>query len=262
MNVEDNVIPSNVPSSSSSSHFSDDSYIDPPLPEPCDAFSGDNCTPGTFKPHRNEAQMQKAVARCLSDGEIDTHGFLDSDEGSDVDAEALPLKAGTLRTARAVGRSPTPAQRLPSESQMSRVQAETASGKPERIAGSELESNIVNAGRRSAKPHTQLFLSIPPLHSSKSLHYSKLRSGKRPPEPIFVVRSRILSKVKGTDEAKTVLPKNGASVDSLMDGYRGQNTSQRRLAQTKSAKKGKSEGYKPPSVSDDVENEQQYDPDL
>ncbi|KAK0510749.1 hypothetical protein JMJ35_007181 [Cladonia borealis] len=98
MDMGDAMIPHHPVSDTSSSHSSDVSYTDPPSPvEPYDAYSGYYRAPGASRTHGNKYNTASLLARWQREEEFGTDWLFDSEEGSEVDVQHLPVKNTPLK---------------------------------------------------------------------------------------------------------------------------------------------------------------------
>ena len=98
MDMGDATIPHHPVSDTSSSHSSDVSYTDPPSPvEPYDAYSGYYRAPGASRTHGNKYNTASLLARWQREEDFGTDWLFDSEEGSAVDVQHLPVKNTPLK---------------------------------------------------------------------------------------------------------------------------------------------------------------------
>ena len=266
MDVQERFIPSDDASENSSSHSSNDSYTDPPPTEPYDAFAGYHRTPCASRSHGMNRRTAGSSMRFPGEEEIETDGadgFLDSEDGSEVDVQGLPVKGSPRSTVRAAGNGQTSDQRHhqnnstpPARSTHSsrvRDQSRVISGGLERT---------VDGGLHLENSHAIQKQPVSPPRSGGHLHYPKLRSGKNLPEPIFVVRPRFLSdaKVKGKPADISNSTAHGGAVSKL--GHEGTKTSPPRHTWVKASKKEKIPKHRRPSVGDGLKRDAEFDQDL
>ena len=267
MDVQKRNTPSDDASDTSSSHSSDDSYTDPPSPtEPYDAFAGYYRTPGASRSHHIDGRTAGSRMRFPAAAEINTDGadgFLDSEDGSEVDVQGLPVKERPPRTVRAVGKSQIRDQRHhlnistpPARSKHSgRVMDQS------RIMAGGLESNV-DSGLHLEQSQEGQKKPVSPLQSGGQLRYPKLRSGKNLLEPIFVVRPNFLSDTKKKGMPADMLSSSGYSRGISKNGHEGAKTPPPRPTRVKAPKKNKTTKYRAPSVSDDCKRDAEFDEDL
>lgn len=260
MDVQERTIPSDDISDISISNSSADSYIDPPSPiEPFDAFSGYYRIPDVSASHG-----ARTVSRHSSEEEIDTRGFLDSEDGSEVDIQGLPVK----RIAK--GNSPASTKTHESGPRHAKntappVRAKMSGSVPgSRSWGteSEVESHIDpgESGPNKSRLHERP--SSLRLHSSKPLPYPRLRSSKRPTEPIIFVRPSTLLGPRAYREPSDVLRGSRDVGESLRDEHHGRKSLAQRPGRVKAPKNNQSKDLQILSVSDDKENDAEYDAEL
>ncbi|CAD6593601.1 MAG: hypothetical protein ASARMPREDX12_007346 [Alectoria sarmentosa] len=245
MDVQERIIPSDDASESSSSHSSNDSYTDPPPPtEPYDAFAGYYRTACAARSHGMNRRIAGSRMRFPAEEEIDTDGadgFLDSEDGSEVDVQGLSVKGIPRRTVRAAGNGQTSDQRHHQINSTPPARSTHSGGVRDqsRVMSGGLESNV-DGGLHLENSHANQKQPVSPPLSGGHLHYPKLRSGKNLPEPIFVVRPRFLSdaKVKGKPADISNSRAHGGAVSKL--GHEGTKTSPPRPTWVKASKKDKS----------------------
>lgn len=267
MDVQERIIPSDDASETSSSHSSNDSYTDPPPPtEPYDAFAGYYRTACAARSHGMNRRIAGSRMRFPAEEEIDTDGadgFLDSEDGSEVDVQGLPVKGSPRRTVRAAGNGQTSDQRHHQNNSTPPARS-THSGRvrdQSRVMSGGLESNV-DGGLHLENSHANQKQPVSPPLSGGHLHYPKLRSGKNLPEPIFVVRPRFLSdaKVKGKPADISNCRAHGGAVSKL--GHEGTKTSPPRPTWVKASKKDKIPKHRRPSVGDGLKRDAEFDQDL
>ena len=216
MDEEKTITPSHTVNSTSSSHSSDDSYTDPPSPtEPCDAFGGYYRTPGVSKSYDTNGQVAGWRMQVPAGLETDMNiydGFLDSEDGSEVDVQALPVRRRLRKTVQANVRDPD------QRHHQNNAAPNAGSKQSGRImdqfcAFAENDESIVDKGLRSEKSHANRKQPVSRHHSREQLRYPKLRSGKDLPEPIFVVRPRFLLHAKEKEKQADRFSSGGYSRD-------------------------------------------------
>ncbi|KAM0797018.1 hypothetical protein BDR22DRAFT_497810 [Usnea florida] len=247
MDIQERTTTSDNASDTSSSRSSDDSYTDPPSPtEPHDAFAGYYRAPGASKFQHLRGRTAIPGMQLPPDEETNTERLngllnpvLDSEDGSEVDVQNLPVKGRPLRTLRATGKGQSDSTLL-SRSAVSGTVLE-----PSRLIPGGLQRNI-NTGLTLERSHA----------SQKLLRYLKLRSGKNLSEPIFVVRPRFLSSI---EESKKPADLSGGSrhgsgtSKSLNEDTR--KTSLPRPAQFKAAKRSKKARYNLPAMGEETKRD-------
>ena len=267
MDVQENIITNHDASDTSSSHSSDDSYTDPPLPtEPYDAFAGYYRTPGASGSHRMKGRVGGSRMRFLAEEDMNTDGadgFLGSEDGSEVDVQGLPVKGRPPTAVRAAGKSRSLNQRHHPDSStpLARSRHSGRAMEESRIMAGGLERNV-DGGLHSEQSQASQKQSVSPLRSSGQLRFPRLRSGKILPEPIFVVRPRFLSDAKEKGKPANILSSTGYSRGVLQNGHEGTKTLPPRPARVKASKKNKIPKYQFPSVSEDVKEDAEFDRDL
>ena len=265
MDVREETTPSDNASDTSSSSSSDDSYTDPPSPtEPYDAFAGYYRAPGASKFQLLSGRIARSGMQLPPDEETNTERLdglldcvLDSEDGSEVDVQNLPVKGRPPRTLRATGEGQSPNCRhrqsdstLPSRSAVSGTVID-----PSLLIPGGLQRNI-NTGLNLERSHTSQKQPIPLLRSNGQLRYPKLRSGKSLPEPIFVVRPRFLSSIEELRKPADLLggSRHGSGISkSLNEDSR--KTPLPRPAQIKAAKRSKKARYNLPAVREETKRD-------
>lgn len=260
MDVQETILPSDNASDTSSSHSSDDSYTDPPSPtEPYDAFAGYCRNPGASRSRRMNGRIAGSKMRFLpleEDANADgTNGFLDSEDGSEVDVQGLPVRGRPQRTVRAgaTGQKSDQQHHQNSSTSLARSKPLGRVTDESRVMGGGLEGNV-DGGLHLEKSHLSQERPVSPLRSVGQLRYPKLRSGKNLPEPIFVVRPRWLLDAK----------EKGMPADMLKSRRhsRGFSKNESEGMKVKNPKKTKNPIYRAPSVSDDLKRDVEFDEDL
>ena len=255
MDVRENIIPSDDADDTSSSHSSDDSYTDPPSPtEPYDAFGGYYRTPGASRSHyRNGHIADGRMQIPVGDG---YDGLLDSEEGSEIDIQGLPVKTHLPRSKQAAAKGQGPDQHHQNHS--TSLAQSKYTGK---VMAGGLQS-ITDSGLRVGKSHATGNRPVLSPQSGKQLHYPKLPSGKTPPEPIFVVRPRFLSNAKDKRKSANKLGRSGYNNGISEIGHLGTKTLPLSPVEVKAPKRNRHSKHRPPSVSDDTKRESEFDEDL
>ena len=252
-------------SNTSSSHSSDDSYTDPPSPigEPYDAFAGYYRTPGASRSHGANGRIAGSRMRFSPDEEINTDaadGFLDSEDGSEVDVQGLSVKGRPPRTVRAAGKGDQ-RRRQNASTPLARSKRSGRVLDQSRVMASGLKSNI-DGELNLEQSHVSQERPVSPLRSGSKLRSPKLPSGKNLPEPIFVLRPRFLSDAKEKGKPANVLNSGGCNRDISKNPHEGMKALPSRPAQVKYPKKKKTPKYQPPSVGDDLRSDAEFDADL
>ena len=262
MNVLEKHIPSDDASDVSGSHSSDDSYIDPPSPtEPYDAFAGYYRTAGASRSHRMKGKIVGLKEELSTDG---ADGFLDSEDGSEVDVQGLPVRGPLARSVRATGKDRFSDQRQGQNTSTPPLARSKHSGSvmdQSRAMASGLESNV-DRGLRPELPQASQNRPVSPLRSGGQLRYPKLRSGKTLPEPIFVVRPRFLSDAKHKWRPAYILTSSGYSRGLSKIRHEPAKTSPTRPTQIKAPNENQLPKYSALLVSDDLKNDAEFDEDL
>ena len=261
MDIQERTTPSDDASDTSSSRSSNDSYTDPPSPtEPYDAFAGYYRAPGASKFQRLSGRIARSGMQLPPDEEINTERLdglldcvLDSEDGSEVDVQGLPVKGRPSRTRRATGNGQTSDCRhrqndstLPSRSAVSGRVID-----PSLLMPGGLQSNI-DAGLNIERSHASQKQPMPSLQSNGQTRHPKLRSGKNLPEPIFVVRPRFLSSIDEVRKPADLLggSRHGSGTSKSLN--EDTKTSLPRPAQIKAAKRSKKARYNLLAVGDEL----------
>ena len=264
MDIQERTTPSDDASDTSSSRSSDDSYTDPPSPtEPYDAFAGYHRAPGASKFQRLSGRIARSGIQLPPDEETNTErldglfdGVLDSEDGSEVDVQNLPVKGRPPRTLRATGnQSPNCRYRQSDSTLPSRSAVSGTVTDPSLLISGGLQRNI-NTGLNLERSHASQKQPMPSLRSNGQLRYPKLRSGKNLPEPIFVVRPSFLSIIDELRKPADLLGgrRHGSGTSkSLNEGPR--KTSLPRPAQIKAAKRSKNARYNLPAVDEETKRD-------
>ena len=263
MNVQERFIPSG----DASEHSSDDSYTDPPSPtEPYDAFAGYYRTPGASRSHRTNGRIAGSKMRCPVEEEPSTDGidgFFDSEDGSEVDVQGLPVRARHARTVRAAGKGRSSDQQRQHRKTSTLAQSKHP-GKfmdQSQIMASGLESNA-DRGLHLEQSHASQKQPVSPVRLGGQIRYPKLRSGKSLPEPIFVVRPRFLSDARHKWKPADILSSSGYSSGISKNGHEGTKTPPPRPTRVNAPNKNNPPRYRPPLVSDDLKTGAEFDEDL
>ena len=255
--------------STSSSHSSDDSYTDPPSPgEPCDPFRGyyrRQAASNLYDTNGQRAgwgtQVAAEVAISEAATEMDDYDdFLNSEDGSEVDVQALPVQEYPRRTMQASVGGPKSYQRhhqgktSPTawSKQSGRVRDES------RVVAQADEENV-DIGLHLEESHANQRESVLQSQSLERLHYPKLRSGKGLPEPIFVIRPRFLSNVKGKGRPAGVSSGGRYCRDISKNRQQGTKGPPSCLTEAKAPDQNKPPIYRPPSITDDLKKDVVFD---
>ena len=190
-------------------------------------------------------------------------GFLDSEDGSEVDVQVLPVKERPPRTVRAVGKGQIRDQRhhLNISTPLARSKHSGRVMDQSRVTAGELESNV-DSGVHLEQSQEGQKKGVSPLQSGGHLRYPKLRSGRNLPEPIFVVRPNFLSNTKKKGMPADMLSSSGYSRGISENGHEDAKTPPPRPTRVKAPKKNKTTKYRAPSVSDDCKRDAEFDEDL
>ena len=267
MDEHKSITPSHGVGSTSSSHSSDDSYTDPPSPtEPCDPFRGYYRTPAASNFHDTNGQGAEWGTQVAAGVATDMDRYddlLDSEDGSEVDVQALPVKRCPQRTMHADVGGPKSNQRHHQNNT-----APTARSKQsERVIDQSCvvaqndERNVDN-GLHLEESHANQRESVLRPQSHEQLRYPKLRSGKDIPEPIFVVRPRFLSNAKGKGKPAGIFSGGRNSRDISKNRQEGTKGPPSCLTVAKAPNRNKPPKYRPPSITDDVKRDVEFDVDL
>ena len=264
MDEHESITPSHGVGSTSSSHSSDDSYTDPPSPtEQCDPFRGYYRTPAAsnfYDTNGQGAEWGTQVAAGVATDMDSYDGFLDSEDGSEVDVQALPVKRCPRRTMHADVGAPESNQRH----HQSNTALTARSKQSERIIDqscvvSQNDERNVDNGLNLEESHAKQRASVLRPQSHEQLRYPKLRSGKDLPEPIFVVRPRFLSNAKGKGKPAGIFSDGRYSKDISKLEQEGTKGPPSCLAVAKALNKHKTPKYRPPSVTDDLKRDVEFD---
>ena len=265
MDIQERTTTSDNASDTSSSRSSDDSYTDPPSPtEPYDAFAGYYRAPGASKLQRLSGRIARSGMQLSPDEETNTERrdglldcVLDSEDGSEVDVQNLPVKECPPRTLRATGKGQSPNCRhrqsdstLPSRSAISGTFID-----PSLLIPGAPQRNI-NTGLTLERSHASQKQPTLSLRSNGQLRHPKLRSGKNIPEPIFVVRPRFLSSSEQLRKPADLLggSRHGSGTSKSLNEDTGK-TSLPRPAQIKAAKQSKNARYNLPAIGEETKRD-------
>ena len=263
MDEHESITPSHGVGSTSSSHSSDDSYTDPPSPtEPCDPFRGHYRTPAASNSYDTNGQRAgwgTQVAAGVATDMDSYDGFLDNEDDSEVDVQALPVKICPQRTMHANLGGPTSDQRhhLSSTAPIAWSKQSGRVIDQSFVVAQNDERNIDN-GLHIEESHANQRESVLRHESHEQLRYPKLRSGKDLPEPIFVVRPRFLSNAKGKGKPAGIFSGGRYSRDiskNRQEGTKGPPC----LTMANAPNKNKTPKYRPPSVTDDLKRDVEFD---
>ena len=265
MDEQESITPSHAAGSPSSSHSSDDSYTDPPLPiEPYGADGGYHRTPPAAKSYETNAQIAAGWRMRLPAGvetDVDSYdGLLDSEDGSEVDVQALPVKRRPQRAVQAHTKNLTSGQR--------RYQNNAAPATWSKQSGRVVDQSCVVAENDESNVDSGLHLeeahaSQDRLVSSRNrLSYPKLRSGKDLPEPIFVIRPKFLSEAKEKRKPAGSLSGGGYGRDIASNRHEGRKAPPSRPTRVKAPNSNVTPKYRRPSVTDDLQGGVEFDESL
>lgn len=268
MDVQESNTTSHDADGTSSSHSSDDSYTDPPSPiELYDAFDRCYRTQGASRSHDMNGQIAGWRMPITEEVETDINGydgFLDSEHGSEVDVQALPVKRCPRRAVQAAAKGLMSNQRH-RQSNSTPVLYSKHSGRvmhQSRAVTGNLESNVGNGLHLKKNPHASRKQPVSPPQSREQLHYPKLRSGKDLPEPIFVVKPMVLSNAKEKGKPAGRWSNGGHSRDVSNNGHKGAETPASRPARIKTPEKNKTPKYRAPPVTDELKRDAEFDEGL
>ena len=244
-----------------SSHSSDDSYTDPPLPaKPYDAFAGYYRRSGASKSrgmNEQNTRWRMRVPARVENGIDDCDGFIDSEDGSEVDVQDIPVKGYPARTVQGAAKGLIPGQ----PHHRSNSIPHARSKRSDRVIASELEGNVEN-GLQLEESHENQKGIVSSFPQSKQLRYPKLRSGKNLPEPIFVVRPRFLSDAEEKGKVTDMLRCSGYSRGISKNRHEWTKTLPSHPTPVNALKRSKSSRYHPPTVTDDLKKDGDFDEDL
>lgn len=259
MDLQERIVPSDDLGGTSSSHSSDDSYTDPPSPtEPHDAFGGYYRPPGVSRCHGTYGQNTEWRMRTLSGTEgimDDCDGFLDSDDGSGVDVQGVPVKGRPPRTVQATKADHRHHHHSPKSLGLSnhltgvRDQSRNKNGGLKSNVNSGLHFDMSRASERPPMSSPQ---------SGKHLRYPRLRSGRNVPEPIFVVRPGVLADSKEKRKPGDALRSSGCR-GIPKKGYETPTSDPIRV---KAPTRNRPHKYCHPAVTDDLKKDAEVDQDL
>lgn len=273
MDVQESVTLSDDTGGMSSSHSSDDSYTDPPSPtEPYDAFGGYYRTTGASRSRNMNGQvaewgmrMQAGVKNDLDgydgcDGFDGFDGFHDSEDGSEVDVQALPVRRRPPRTVQATAKGLTSDRQHHQNSSIPAAWSKP-SGRvtdPSRPVSGDPESNVDN-GLHLGEAHASQKQPVVPPKSREQSGYPKLRSGKDLPEPIFVVRPKYLSDAKEKGKPAGRLSNSGYGKDHPKDVQETTKTSPPHPTLKKAPKENPPPKYRHLSVTEELKRDNGFD---
>ena len=267
MDLQERIIPSDDCGGTSSSHSSDDSYTELPSPtEPYDAFGGLHRSPGASRSHNTNGQITGWRTRIPAEvgTNIDGYdGFLQSEDGSEADVQALPNKRRPPKNVQAVAQGLTSDQRLHQNNSTPFTWPKRSGQVTDqlRAIASDLESNV-DDGSNLKKSHASQKKPESWARSREQLRFSMLRSGKDLPEPIFVVRPRFLSDTKRKGKPAGRLSRSRYSRDNSKNAHEGTRTSSLCTTRVNGPKKSKTANYRPPSATDDSKRDVEFDEGL
>ena len=267
MDEHESITPSYGVGSTSSSHSSDDSYTDPPSPpEPCDPFRGYYRTPAASNFHDTNGQGAEWGTRVAAGVATDMDrydDFLDSEDGSEVDVQALPVKRCPQRTMHADVGGPKSNQRH-HQNNTAPTAWSKQSGRvtDQSCAVAQNDERNVDNGLHLEESHANQREYVLRPQAHEQLRYPKLRSGKDLPEPIFVVRPRFLSDAKGKGKPAGIFSGGRYSRDISKNRQEGTKGPPSCLTVAKAPNKNKTPKYRPPSTTDDLKRDVEFDVDL
>ena len=267
MDEHERITPSHGVGSTPSSHSSDESYTDPPSPtQPRDPYRGYYRTPAAsnlYDTNGQGAEWGTQVAAGVA-SEMDSYDdFLDSEDGSEVDIQALPVKRPPQGTMHAdVGGLKSNQRHHQSNT------APTAWSKQFRrvidqscVVAQNDDGNVDN-GLYLQESHANQRESVLRPRSHELLRYPQLRSGKDLPEPIFVVKPRFPSNAKGKGKPAGILSGGRYSRDISKNRQEGTKGPPSGLTVAKGPNKHRNPKYRPPSVTDDPKGDVEFDAGL
>ena len=264
MDEHESITPSHGISSMSSSHSSDDSYTDPPSPtQPCDPFRGYYRTPAVSKFYETNgqgAEWRTQVAAGVAT-DIDIYDdFFDSEDGSEVDFQALPVKRCPQRIMHAGVGGPKFNQRYHQSNAASIIRSKQSGRVIDQscVVAQNDERNVDN-GIHLQESHANQRESVSRSPSHEQFRYPKLRSGKDVPEPIFVVKPRLLSNAKGKGKPAGIISDGGYNREIPKNRQGSTKGPPSGLTIAKGPNKHKTPKYQPPSVTDDLKTDVEFD---
>ena len=251
MDIQERTTTSDNASDTSSSRSSDDSYTDPPLPtEPYDAFAGYYRAPGASESQRLRGRTARPGMQLPPDKETNTERLdglldrvLDSEDGSEVDVQNLPVKRRIGK-----GQSPKYRHRQSDSTLHSRSAVSSTVIEPSLLIPGGFQRNI-NTGLTRERSHA----------NQKQFRYLKLRSGKNLPEPIFVVRPRFLSSIEESKKPADLSggSRHASSTSKSLNEDTGK-TSLPRPAQIKAVKRSKNARYNLRAMGEETKRDGDY----
>ena len=197
--------------------------------------------------NEQNAGWRMRVPARVENGIDDCDGFIDSEDGSDVDVQDIPVKGYSTRPVQGAAKGLTPDQPHHRSNSMPFARSKRS----DRVIASELEGNVEN-GLHLAESHENRKRLVSSFPQSKQLRYPKLRSGRNLPEPIFVIRPSFLSDAEEKGTAADMLRCSGYSRGISKNGHERTKILPSHPTPVKAFKRNKSSGYHPPSVTDDL----------
>ena len=264
MDEHESITPSHGVSSMSSSYSSDDSYTDPPSPtKPCDPFRGYYRTPAVSKFYEingQGAEWRTQVAAGVAT-DIDRYDdFFDSEDGSEVDVQALPVRRCPQRTMHADVGGPKSNQGYHQRNTAPSIWSkQSGRGIDQSCVVAQSDERNVDNGLHLQESHANQRESVLRSPSHEQLRYPKLRSGKDVPEPIFVVRPRLLSNAKGKGKPAGIISDGRHNREILKNRQGGTKGPPSGLTVAKAPNKHNIPKYRPPSVTDDLKRDVEFD---
>lgn len=263
MDEHESIKPGHGVGSTSSSHSSDDSYTDPPLPtELCDPFRGYYRMQAVSNSRDTNGQRAgrwtQVGAEVATD--MDDYGFLDSEDGSEVDVQALPVKRCSQRTMHANVGGPKSNQRhhQSNTAPIAWSKQSTRSTDESRVVAQVHQRNVDNGLQLNESHANQREPAVLP-ESREQLHYPKLRSGRDLPEPIFVVKPRFSLHAKGKGEPAGIFRGGEYSRDTSKNRQEGTKGPPSCLGVAKAPNQKRPLKYQPPSITDDLKIDVEFD---
>ena len=264
MDEHESITPSHGVGGTPSSHSSDESYTDPPSPkEPRDPFRGYYRTPAAsnlYNTNGQGAEWRTQFAAGVAT-EMDSYDdFLDSEDGSEVDIQALPVKRCPPRTMHADVGGPKFNQRHQQSNTAPTVWSKQSRGFIDQscVVAQNDDGNVDN-GLHLQDSHANQRGTVLRPQSQELLRYPQLRSGKDLPEPIFVLKPKFLSNAKGKEKPARTVSGGRYSRDISKNRQEGTRGPPSGLTVAKGPNKHKNSKYRPPSVTDDLKRDVEFD---
>ena len=264
MDLPKPVLPSQDRSSKSSSNSSDDSYTDPPSSiVPHNAFGNYHRT--FFRSRGTNEQIDGWKIRTpaeTEDSQDDYNGFLNSDDGSEVDVQGLSVKARPPKSVQATkGPKLDQGYHQNTPTSLTRSERFTMIMDPSQDVPGGLESSV-DSGIHSEKSHVSEKRLVTSSCAGGQLRLPKLRSGKNLVEPIFVVRPRFSSHAKEERKPADSSSGSGCSRGTSKNGGGNTKTSLSHPVRVKASKEKKSLKQCPPPFDNDLMEDVEFDEDL